>query len=174
MAKHPATIRALCRRLQQNDFQRSTNFTGPAPLYHPNGTVPFPLEILLPTYGTLLARTFAASFAALGSAKSVSGPKLRLALTANQTPAQLRRQPQQKAENSRPPPPTRLQLCAEEKLNPDWLLPVLISGWKAPSLTNDPLKAAVILNAISGTSGGNTPTGNSTNIPLSRFRIRSA
>jgi len=98
MAKHPAKGRALCRRLQQHDVQRPHYFTGPAPFNNPNGTVPFSLEILFPPYGTLLARTFAASLAALVNAKSVSGPKLRLALTANQTPAQPRRQPPSKVE----------------------------------------------------------------------------
>jgi len=107
-AKHPATIRALCRRLlQQNDFQGPHYFTGPAPLDHPNGTVPFPLETLFSPYGTLLTRTFAASLAALGSAKCVSGPKLRLALTANQTPAQPRLQPPAKVESFRPAQPAR-------------------------------------------------------------------
>jgi len=53
-AEHPATIQARCRPQQQDDFQGKTCFTGPAPANTPNGTVPFPLEYLFPTYGTLL------------------------------------------------------------------------------------------------------------------------
>jgi len=97
-------------------------------LYDPNGTVPFSLEILFHLYGTLLARTFAASFAALESDKCVTGPKLPLALTSSKTPAEFRRLSQRKVQELRAAQPARLRLCAEEKLNSAWLLPVFISG----------------------------------------------
>ena len=145
-------------QLISTQYLKSTNCTSQTPR-HETGTVPPPTAKRLPTlnqlhrpnpiqlperhcafffrnsfppYGTLLARTFAASLAALGSAKCVSGFQLRWALTENQTPAQPRRQPQPKAENFRPPPPARLRLCGEEKLNSDWLLPVFIFGGSSP------------------------------------------
>jgi len=54
MAKHPATGRALCRHQQRDDVQCPNNFTGPAPLHHPNGTVPFVLKSLSASTVTLL------------------------------------------------------------------------------------------------------------------------
>jgi len=108
MAEHPIWGRALCRRPQRDYFQRSTNFTGPAPFNHPNGIVPFVLKSLFPLSGTLLERTFAASLAALVSDKCVTGSQLRLALASSKAPAELQRQLQSRVEKLRPAQPARL------------------------------------------------------------------
>jgi len=54
MAEHPARERARCRYQQQDFFQCPTNFTGPASLKYPNGTVPFSWKSLSASTVTLL------------------------------------------------------------------------------------------------------------------------
>jgi len=65
LTKHPATVQARCRRQQQDDFQGQINLIGPALLINPNGTVPFALENLSRSYGTLLGAVLATSFDAI-------------------------------------------------------------------------------------------------------------